>query len=409
VSVATARKRIRVLAVDHTAGVRPFRRKFAALAAHGDIALTVLAPDRWVENYRPVRASATTADGYRFEVGKIVWPGYENRAFFLTGLAGAIRRARPHILHLWEEPFSLIALQALVLRRVLAPRAKALFFSSDNLHADFDYPYRPAKVYEAIERYALRACEEGTAVSGEVANVLRAKGYRGTIDVVPHGLDLEAYPERTESSRAEARSRLGIRDGGPIIAYVGRLLAMKGVDVLLRAVSSLPAPAAGAPPQVLIVGDGPERDRLLALARSLGIGDRTVVIPPVPHEEVPRVLGAIDILVMHSLTTPTLKEQFGRVAMEGMAAACAVVVSDSGALPWVVGDAGVVTPEGDVHALAAALSRLLHSAEERAARGERGRARVRGHFTWSAIAEALAARYRALAEPEGGGTEAPAA
>ncbi|HTK68936.1 MAG TPA: hypothetical protein VL857_03970, partial [Candidatus Eisenbacteria bacterium] len=130
---------IRVLAVDHSAGVLPFRRKFAALAALPDIELTVLAPDRWVENYREVRTVPSSEDGYRIETGRVAWPGYENRGFFTSGLAQAMRAARPHILHLWEEPFSFIALEALLLRRVHAPRAKALFFSSDNLTRDGRY------------------------------------------------------------------------------------------------------------------------------------------------------------------------------------------------------------------------------------------------------------------------------
>ena len=386
---------IRVLAIDHTAGVLPFRRKYAALAAERGIELAVLAPDRWVENYREVRATAARGDGYRFDVGAVVWPGFENRAFFRTGLAAAIRRARPDILHLWEEPFSFIALQSLLLRRLLAPRAKALFFSSDCLHGDFRYPYRPAAVYGTIERWAFTQCEAGTAVSGEAVGVLRTKGYRGEVDVVPHGLDLDSYAAPSPERRATGRARLGAR--GVVIGCAGRLLAMKGIDVLLRAAARV-AEATSAPPfTVVVVGDGPEKERLVGLARSLGLAERVRFLPPVPHEAMPSLLEGFDVTAMPSLSTPIFREQFGRVALEGMAAGSAVVVSDSGGLPHVVGDAGVVTPEGDVAALAAALARLVGSEGERDALGARGRARVSERFTWRAIAAALAARYRAMA------------
>jgi glycosyltransferase involved in cell wall biosynthesis len=393
--VSSARaSRIRVLAVDHTAGVVPFRRKFAALAALPDIELTVLAPDRWVENYRAVRATARSNDGYRLDIGGVIWPGYENRAFFISGLAGAMRRARPDILHLWEEPFSFIALQALLLRRGLAPRAKALFFSSDNLARDFRYPYRPAAVYAAIERWVHRECEVGTAVSGEVVDVLRAKGYRGPIDVVPHGLDLEAYPEPNPVRRAAARARIGAR--GVVIGYAGRLLAMKGIDILLRAAAVMAARAGRDEFTVVLMGEGPDRERLRTLAGALGIGDRALFLPSVAHEAIPAALEAFDVTVVPSLSTPKWKEQFGRAALEGMAAGSAVVVSSSGALPYVVDDAGIVTPEGDAAALAEVLTRLVASPGERAALGARGRERARIHFTWSAIASSLAARYRAM-------------
>ncbi|HKO21523.1 MAG TPA: glycosyltransferase family 4 protein [Candidatus Eisenbacteria bacterium] len=387
---------LRVLAVDHTAGVLPFRRKFAALAALPDIELTVLAPDRWVENYRLVRAAATSEGGYRLEVGRVVWPGYENRGFFVGGLAGAIRRTRPDILHLWEEPYSLIALEALVLRRSLAPRARALFFSSDNLTRDGHYAYRPSLLYAAIERWVHGECEVGTAVSDEVVEVLRAKGYRKPIDVVPHGLDLEDYPEPTSERRAAAREWIGAK--GVVVGYAGRLLAMKGVDVLLRAAAILASGAGTASDfTVVIVGDGPERAALESLARELGLADRIRFRPAVPHESMPEVFAAFDVTVIPSLTTRTWKEQFGRVAVEAMAAGSVPVVSDSGALPSVVGDAGIVTPEGDFAALAAALGRLLPSLVEDPI-GPRGRERVRQSFTWSAIAAALAVRYRAMLE-----------
>ncbi|HEU4765137.1 MAG TPA: glycosyltransferase, partial [Candidatus Eisenbacteria bacterium] len=189
---------IRVLAIDHTAGVAPYRRKFAALAARPGIELTVLAPDRWVENYRSVRLPGPRerlADGYRLRTGAVVWPGYENRGFYVSGLLGAMRRARPEIVHLWEEPFSLMALQALAARRMAAPRAQALFFTSDNLSRGFRYPYRPSPLYAAIERWVHRQCAAAGAVTEEVRDVLRSKGYRGPIDVLPHALDLADYPE----------------------------------------------------------------------------------------------------------------------------------------------------------------------------------------------------------------------
>lgn len=392
---ATTTDPIRVLAIDHTAGVAPFRRKFAALAALPGIELTVLAPDRWVENYRDVRLPGPrerAVDGYRLRTGPVIWPGYENRAFFVGGVVGAMRRARLDILHLWEEPFSLIALQALAARRLVAPRAKALFFTSDNLSRGFRYPYRPSPLYAAIERWTHGQCEAAGAVTEEVRDVLLSKGYRGPVDVIPHGLDLEEYPEPTEARRRAARERIGAR--GVVIGYAGRLLAMKGVDLLLRAAADVLAGEAEA--TVVIAGEGPERHRLRALATDLGLGERVRFLSPVSHEAMPGLLAAFDVTVMPSLTTPGAVEQFGRVAMEAMAAGSAVVVSSSGGLPSVVGDAGTVVPEGDAAALGAALARLLRSPGERAALGVRGRARVEARFTWKGIAESLLARYAAL-------------
>src|SRR5207245_3300012 len=77
----------------------------------------------------------------------------------------------------------------------------------------------------------------------------------------------------------------------------------------------------------------------------------------VPHHEVPRYLERMTALVLPSLTTPTWKEQFGHVLIEAMACGVPVIGSDSGAIPEVIGDAGLVVPEGDVAGLAEALRR----------------------------------------------------
>src|SRR5687768_3201289 len=141
---------VKVLVVDHTAGVAPFRRKFAALAAQPGLDLTVVAPERWIETYREIRMWSGRQDGYEVLAGRVFWPGYENRGFFVSGLGSAIRRIRPDLIHLWEEPYSLIALQTLFFVERYCPRVPVLFSSSDDMSHGFRYPYRPSFVYGAI-------------------------------------------------------------------------------------------------------------------------------------------------------------------------------------------------------------------------------------------------------------------
>ncbi len=394
----TAARRIRVLAVDHTAGVAPFRKKFEALASYPEIDLTVLAPERWVENYRMVETSQDGTPGYRLRTGAVGWPGYENRAFFRSGLGVAIRESRPDILHLWEEPFSVITLQALAQAALWAPRAKSLFFSSDNLSRDFRYSYRPSWFYANVERLAHRRCAAGTAVSEEVAEVLTAKGFRKPITVVPHGIDLADYPSDSgageeigrRAPRSEVFERLGLEP--PVVGYLGRLLRQKGIDLLLRAIASMPETNVS----LAIVGDGPDRTALEALARDLGLAGRTRFLPALPHGGVPAALACIDVLVLPSRPTPKWKEQFGRVLVEGMAAGCVVIGSSSGAIPEVLGEAGIVFHEEDSNDLARALGRALREPALAERLRIRGWARVRERYTWSAVAARVMEVYDRL-------------
>jgi glycosyltransferase involved in cell wall biosynthesis len=102
------------------------------------------------------------------------------------------------------------------------------------------------------------------------------------------------------------------------------------------------------------------------------------------------------MLVLPSLSRPNWVEQFGRVLIEAMACGVPVVGSASGEIPWVIGDAGVLFPEGDIEALAQALQELIDDEGRRAQLAEKGRARVLGQFTQAQVAEATARVYAAL-------------
>jgi glycosyltransferase involved in cell wall biosynthesis len=108
-----------------------------------------------------------------------------------------------------------------------------------------------------------------------------------------------------------------------------------------------------------------------------------------PHHDVARYLGAMDVLVAPSQTTPRWKEQFGRVLIEAMACGVPVLASDSGEIPKVVGDAGRVLPKTDAAAWSAALTEILDDAQMRRHMIERGLARADEYSV-----ERVAAQYR---------------
>ena len=115
------------------------------------------------------------------------------------------------------------------------------------------------------------------------------------------------------------------------------------------------------------------------------------MLPPVSYEDMPAFLKSLDVLVLPSVTIlPLHREQFGRVLVEAMAAGVPVVGSSSGAIPEVIGDAGLVVPERDPSALAAAIDRVLSEPSLRQALVERGRQRVQSHFAWPVVAEQTA-------------------
>lgn len=171
-----------------------------------------------------------------------------------------------------------------------------------------------------------------------------------------------------------------------MLGTLARLDRIKGIDLLLRAIADLPAV------RLRVVGEGPDRDELAALANELGVADRVQLLPWTddPHAE----LAAIDVLVL-----PSRNEGFPLSIVEAMLAGRPVIATDVGSVAEAVDAAtGIVVPVEDVGALGAAIAELAGDADLRVRLGRAGRERALERFTAAAIArrfEALYARIRA--------------
>ncbi|MET4925739.1 glycosyltransferase [Streptomyces sp. PSRA5] len=178
------------------------------------------------------------------------------------------------------------------------------------------------------------------AVSTTVAHRLRRWGvHRDRIHVVPNGIDVPRFAH-DETARQKARAELGLPVDAFVVGGVGRLSAGKRFDTLVRAVAALPAA------RLLLVGEGPERDRLRSLAAELGAADRVLLHgacedpPPKPGSggdtgpDLPSLLAAMDLLVSTSGD-----EAFGLAVVEGLAAGLPVLYVTCPALTDLPADA----------------------------------------------------------------------
>ena len=164
------------------------------------------------------------------------------------------------------------------------------------------------------------------------------------IEVCPPGVDVERFAG-------------GRREPERLVVSPGRLVWEKGHQDVLRALAALRRGlVAGEPPRVLVVGSGPEEQRLRRYAADLGVADLVEFRGDVPYGEMPSVFGRAACVVLASLATPLWEEQFGMVLGEAIAAGVPVVAAASGAIPEVVGDSGVVVRPGDWLGLARALA-----------------------------------------------------
>ena len=325
--------------------VGAYQRKVEELAQQADIALTVIVPPSWREGRNLERLDRAHTQGYDLIVAPLAFNGQFHLHFYPT-LGRLLRQLRPDILHMDEEPYNLATW--LALRQGQAVGARCLFFTWQNLVRRFPPPF------DHFERASFRRASHAIAGNPTAAEVLRAKGYRGPVTVIPQfGVDPSIFSPRPVDAHTPTQngdsSSFVLRPSSFIIGYAGRLVPEKGVDVLLRACAALP-PALDW--TLHLLGDGPERGRLADTARELGIDGQVRFLGRVPSTQAAQFYRTLDVLVLPSLSRPNWVEQFGRVLTEAMACGVPVVGSRSGEIPWVIGDAGRIFPEGDADALA---------------------------------------------------------
>lgn len=193
------------------------------------------------------------------------------------------------------------------------------------------------------------------------------------------------------SERAALRRSLGI-DDQPVVGIAGRLTRQKGQAVLLEALSEVIKEY----PRVvlLVVGGGPDRERLESKANELGLGGVVRWVGAVPQEKVFELYGIMDIFVM-----PSLYEGFGLTAAEAMAAGLPVLGTKVEGLSEIIidGVTGRLLTPGDSHELAVSLVEFIGSPEKRKTMGEKGRERVRELFSGDRFRADILTAYGELA------------
>lgn len=212
------------------------------------------------------------------------------------------------------------------------------------------------------------------------------------IEVIAPGVDHALF---SPGDRTAARRRLHLPTDRPVLLYVGRIQALKGVDVALGCLAELTDPRA----ELVVVGgpsgdDGPgEVARLHDRARDLGIDGRVRWVPPVPHAALTDWYRAADVCLV-----PSRSESFGLVALEAAACGTPVVAANVGGLTTLVDDAltGYLIDGRAPCAYAAPVERLLAHPDVAATMGADAAARA-GRYTWSIAAARLRRLYSDLA------------
>jgi glycosyltransferase involved in cell wall biosynthesis len=343
---------MRILLISHSYTDPGYWDKLDALGRR--VELAVVMPDAWrgyLHPAAPVPPGGRAAPWRQYRL-KVSWQGLAFRYVYdPRQLAQVLDDFRPDLVHVEEEPESLSMLQVSLLRRRYGFRL--VFFSWENVH--------PQRLGWPVRRVTFGSADAGIAGNHAAIERCERLGFRKPLALIPqYGFDLAPL-----AARRTPQERL-------VVGYDGRLVAEKGLRTLAEATRSLPDT------ELLIAGSGP-------LEAELARQPHVRMLGALQRRDMDRFWEGVDLLALPSLTTPRWAEQFGRVLVEAMGRGVPVVGSSSGAIPEVIGEAGLIFPEGDVPALATAIHRVRDNPALRADLVARGRERVRRCYSQDVI------------------------
>jgi L-malate glycosyltransferase len=387
---------MRILVVSHTYIVPLNCKKLQELSRLApDIEVIVVIPQKWrpggIQNQ--VIEPKKRQEG-NFQVIPIANFSQNNQGLltFNWEIIKLLKTFKPHIIQVEQGAKSLGYAQLITLNKLLGIKAKNTFFTWWNL------PYTNKFPINFLEKYNLDNTHGLVSGNQDGADILREHGYKGKVQVMPQlGVDEELFSSRSQSELA-AKFKLQPEDF--IIGFVGRFVPEKGILTLIAALTKLTA----LPWKLLLLGRGELKAEIEQRAIAAKIQDRLIMIESVPHDTVANYINLMNVLVLPSETTyqfKTLtaagwKEQFGHVLIEAMACEIPVIGSDSGEIPHVINDAGLIFPEGNSSELSDSLRQLIENPELANKLAKKGRDRVMKFYTNKALARAQLKFYQEL-------------
>ena len=358
----------RVLLVSHRYVSATNRGKARALAARG-LEVTIAVPQRWREPTlgRLVETSWERQGGIEVFPVQTSSAGDPVRYRFATRVLGSLLRdKRPELIQIEEELGTQVARQ--VVKAAARLKIPVVVGVADNVRGNRTVERGLTAGWR--RRRLLKSVRGVVAASEGAAALVRAERDSVSIAVIPHlGVKVPNHPEHADHE-------------GMALGFVGRLVHRKGLDTLLEALTRHRELAW----TLTVVGDGPERETLEALASARRLAARVRWAGALSAVDVARTWPTLDVLIQPSRSTDEWSEPTAHTLAEAMANEVAVIGTASGATAEVIGDAGLVVPPDDPDALARAIGGVADP-EARWSYVEAARARALAQFSDEAVAE----------------------
>jgi glycosyltransferase involved in cell wall biosynthesis len=199
---------MKILSISHSCVVSEYQKRMGEIAKYPDVELTLLVPKHWVQFNKTINLKEDNDKNFRIiSIDPITWGFIQNTLRNVThiypGIRRLLRRLKPDIIELWEEPFSAVAAHTIFWTKRIIPKAKFIFFSAQNVLKKYPFPF------SAFEKYTYKHARFAFLMNEEVVKVTRRKGYEKEFTVLPLGVDTDTFCKKDVSSLKE---RLGLKD-----------------------------------------------------------------------------------------------------------------------------------------------------------------------------------------------------
>lgn len=294
-----------------------------------------------------------------------------------------LRANKYHLIHSLGEAGYISTFQT-SLYKLISPRTfKYCIRAAQNVYKTYPFPF------SFFERVSYKVVDSIICNGVEQGEVLREKGYRGRVDLIPLGVDTNLFVPKDATS---LRETLGLKFF--TFGYIGKLIEQKGVDDLISAFGRMPEDT-----NLFIIGSGNYVARLQGMKDNSPAGNRIIIMDHVHHGQVVDYLNCMDVLVLPSKFSPASsindkipipwKEQFGRVLTEAMACRIGVIGSDSGSIPTVIGNAGLLFASGNRNDLWGKMMLFYNDRQLLRELAEEGWKRARDKYSWEIVGKQI--------------------
>lgn len=357
---------MKVLYISHIYVVEQNRQKIKIIQNKYRIDTLIVTPLRW-KNILIKNFDASSNKKEKNICYLDVYKQGNLKQYIYKNLITVLKKFMPDIIHIDEEPWFRSAFQVVLYSKIfLNPKPKIVIFSWENIERRLKIHYR------LIEKFNIKNSSAIITGNKEAKERILRRKPICPVYVSPNlGVNLDDYNfKKTPSSKIR-------------IGYIGRLVPEKGILLLLNAFKKLPFKNK----HLSITGDGPLRDEIKKFITQHNLNNLVKLNPPVPHNRVPILFKELDIFVLASFSTKQWKEQFGHTLIEAMAGKTAVIGSNSGAIPEVIHNAGLIFREKDEKDLYSKLFTLSVNKKLQKKLVERAYLRVKKYYTNEILAK----------------------